>query len=326
MRDAVRALRLAIRELLWREQAEERAARLAPAQRGSVRLCVDAARRRVNVAQEFQRSDTIVALVLYVQAARLYAMAFLVSTDENLDVGALSPGSVFDELERAIKAGPIAAPKRIVEHRDLLSTSDPLALDRLSAADASSLADELESMTRWLSSLVEAREPREIRRARALRMTATVLALLLLVSGVVYRALAPANLALDSPVRASSVAYQTAAAGAVDGEKNGRFGFHSQEEDSPSLVIDLRRPSRITLVKVFGRGDCCHDQSIPITLEVSDDGTSFRSIADRTTEFSEADPWLIKPDSLVTRYVRLRSTRRTVLVLSEVEVYGYPKR
>ncbi len=44
------------------------------------------------------------------------------------------------------------------------------------------------------------------------------------------------------------------------------------------------------MIKVFGRGDCCHDQSIPLTLEVSDYGTSFRSIAHRTAEFSEEDP------------------------------------
>jgi hypothetical protein len=56
-------------------------------------------------------------------------------------------------------------------------------------------------------------------------------------------------------------------------------------------------------------------------LEVSDDGTSFRKISERTVKFSESDPWIIKTGPLVTRYIRLRTERRSYLVVSEVEVY-----
>jgi hypothetical protein len=75
-------------------------------------------------------------------------------------------------------------------------------------------------------------------------------------------------------------------------------------------------------VNVFGRGDGYYDQSIPLSLEASDDGDTYRAVAQRDTPFSADDPWLIKPIDLVARFIRLRTLRRSYLVLGEVEVYG----
>jgi hypothetical protein len=93
-------------------------------------------------------------------------------------------------------------------------------------------------------------------------------------------------------------------------------------EDSPWLSIDLGRAFAITRVKVFGRGDGYYDQSIPLALEVSDDGTTYQQIALRNDPFSEYDPWVVRPSALVTRYLRLRTMRHSYLVLGEVEVNG----
>jgi hypothetical protein len=135
-------------------------------------------------------------------------------------------------------------------------------------------------------------------------------------------ALAPANLALHKPATSSSSGFDTTPSGATDGDKFTRFGFHSAEEDSPWLSIDLQRPYEISAVKIYGRGDCCFDQSVPLALEVSDDGTTYRQIAERTQSFSQSDPWIVRPDRTLARFVRLHVMRRSYLVVSEVVVNG----
>jgi hypothetical protein len=110
----------------------------------------------------------------------------------------------------------------------------------------------------------------------------------------------------------------------VDGSRRSAYGFHSQLEDSPWVSIDLGRSYAITRIEVFGRSDAGpYDQSIPLALETSQTGADYGILASRTEPFSDSDPWVIKPaPPLVTRYLRLRTTRRSYLVLSEVEVYG----
>jgi hypothetical protein len=109
----------------------------------------------------------------------------------------------------------------------------------------------------------------------------------------------------------------------VDGVKDGRFGFHSVEQDPAWLAIDLGGPCAIRRVKVYGRGDCCHDQSIPLALEASDDGVAYTVIAERSKPFSEEEPWIVRlRDPVRARFLRLRTERRTYLVLSEVEAFG----
>src|SRR5579863_827595 len=131
-----------------------------------------------------------------------------------------------------------------------------------------------------------------------------------LVVSLVAWAGAPANLARGRPARASSTSFDTVAGGVVDGEREGRFGYHSREENSPWLEIDLERPTAIGTVKVFGRGDCCFDQSTPLALELSDDGVAYRRVAERKEPFSGQDPW-VAPIAAKARFVRLRTERRS---------------
>lgn len=71
-----------------------------------------------------------------------------------------------------------------------------------------------------------------------------------------------------------------------------------------------------------GRADCCYDQSVPLALEASNDGAHFRRVAVRWQPFSQSEPWLIEPPSLAARFVRFHTLRDSVLVLSEVQVFG----
>jgi hypothetical protein len=133
----------------------------------------------------------------------------------------------------------------------------------------------------------------------------------------------PPNLALGREALASSEGWSTTPAAAVDGIRYGsQLGFHSAEEDAPWLAIDLGQPYALTRVAAYGRGDCCFDQSVPLAFEVSDDGAVYRQLDKRDGRFSQSDPWVIKLEHVIARYVRFRTLRRSFLVLSEVEVYG----
>jgi hypothetical protein len=134
----------------------------------------------------------------------------------------------------------------------------------------------------------------------------------------------PKNLAKGRPATASGAAmFSSLPAGAVDGSTSGAFGYHSVMEDKPWLAVDLGRSYALEQVKVYGRGDGPFDQSVPLALEVSDDGATYRQIAERAEPFSSMDPWIVKPQGVVAQFVRVHTLRQSYLVLGEVEVYGH---
>jgi hypothetical protein len=267
--------------------------------------------------------QTPAALLLYQQGSFLYALAYLANRDESLNPAKLTPEEAFRALEDAILADGLTPPKEFKLARPMLVESDPLALDRLTAETAGLRIEELEVVAHWLARLLDPRSPREIKTARFVRLLVGGAAALALLVNLGMRVFAPKNLALGKTAVASSYLFSTAASGAVDGSRSGQYGYHSQLEESPWLSIDLGRAFSITKVKVFGRTDGYYDQSIPLILEVSDAGADYREVASRTETFSDYDPWVIKlAPPIVTRFLRLRTARRSYLVLGEVEVYG----
>ena len=320
LRALVRNVLANIREFFLLERTQARIARWTEPQRQSMRAYHDAATRRMQVARHLQTPELIpVSLSLYRESIFMFALGLMVSRKDDADVAKVDGQAVLDLICAALNGSGFSTRSHLESLQSTLMASEPLASDRLAPEAAIRARDDLDAVTRWLSTLLETRSQRQVRQARLRRLAAVSACGIALL----YWILAPHNLAIDKPVRSSVPTYDTAPVGAVDGEKNGRFGFHSTIEDSPWLTIDLRRKHRISSIKVFGRGDCCFDQSVPLALEVSDDGNSFQTIDERKTAFSESDPWLVEPSGLSTRFVRLRTERRSVLVLSEVEVNGY---
>jgi hypothetical protein len=314
--------RTEVREFLLLEQAQRQSSNFTRSQRTAIRAYYDAAMRQRSAARDLRGPDqTHAALSLYRAAGLCLTFAYLISRDESIDAVTLTPDSAFERLDRALESEHLKAPSDFTSARALLVTSDPLAVDSLTNEQAGRLADKIETSVRWLSTIVDPRSPRQLKLTRAARLAAAPIGAGVIVAWLTLRILSPPNVARDKPVRGSSTDWSTTAAGAVDGEKNGRFGFHTHEEDQPWLIIDLERSHPIGSVKVFGRGDCCFDQSIPLALEVSDDGVSFRMIGERTEPFSESEPWVFTPTPVVARFIRLRTERHSVLVVSEVEVY-----
>jgi hypothetical protein len=324
-RTASQSIREGVREFFLLEKAEQKITSLEGSQRDIVRNYYDAGNRRLNVAQDLRGPvQTPAALTLYRQGMHFLALAYLASRGHaNLDSASSSLEETFRELDRAFEADGLKVPREYNDSRPVLVSPNPLDLDRMSVAEAALRVEELEAASRWLSSLIDARSPIEVKWARFFRIGITAAVMVALLAMLVIRLLTPKNIALGRPVTASSVGFSTAAVGAVDGSKNGAFGFHSALEDSPWLSIDLGRNFAISRIRVFGRGDGGpYDQSIPLALEVSDDGTSYQQIALRSQPFSEYEPWVVQPGALVTRYLRLKTMRSSYLVLGEVEVNG----
>ena len=323
---ALQSARDGVREFFLLEKAAEKVAALGSSRRDIVRSYYEAAQRRLNVAQDLRGPvQTPAALALYRQGSHFLAVAYLTSRGQDYDPASVNLEDAFQAMEQAFEAEGLNVPAEYDQARPMLVSLDPLDLDRLSAEEAARRVEELEATSRWLTSLIDARSPSELRWTRFFRSSIAIAGAVVLLVMLVLRLIAPKNLALDKPAAASSVALSTLPAGVVDGSKNGSFGYHSQLEDSPWLSIDLGRPIAISRIKTFGRGDGPYDQSIPLALEVSDDGTTYQQIALRSEPFSESSPWIVEPSALVTRYLRLKTMRHSYLVLGEVEVNGKKK-
>ncbi|HMA94855.1 MAG TPA: discoidin domain-containing protein [Polyangiaceae bacterium] len=146
-----------------------------------------------------------------------------------------------------------------------------------------------------------------------------VLAVVWAIWGVVDKQFAKPNIALGRPVTISSQYGDVATDHTllVDGDKT-NLGFHTENGPNQWVTIDLGSPKSISKVVVYNRAECCQERAIPLRLEVSDDGTNYRKVADRTEEF---DVWTAKGFSEKARYVRLRHLGSNFLHLSEVEIY-----
>ena len=158
-----------------------------------------------------------------------------------------------------------------------------------------------------------------VRVARAAALFVVLLAAFTVLRPSWYRR---GNLALGRPAVSGSNEFGTTAAGAVDGQRYGQLGFHSNLEQ-PWLTIDLVDAAQIDRIDVYGRADCCFDQSLPLRIATSLDGKTFETLATLNTEFSQTEPWKLNVSPpVVARYVRLKTMKRSFLVLAEVEIFG----
>lgn len=101
-------------------------------------------------------------------------------------------------------------------------------------------------------------------------------------------------------------------------ESPGYF-FHTQEESRPWLEIDLGAIQRVSGARVVNRLDCCPDRAVPLTLHVSPDQKSYVQVGRKDDAFGI---WQLRFPETQARYVRVRAERRTLLHLSEVNVFA----
>jgi hypothetical protein len=130
----------------------------------------------------------------------------------------------------------------------------------------------------------------------------------------------PPDLAAGRPWRASSAAEGFPPAGRVGTRPKSGYEmmFHTNNDPSPWVEIDLERPTSVHRVAVTNRPDCCQDRAVPLIVELSDDAQNWVEVDRRPTEFKE---WTASFNKRTARYVRLRVAKAGPLHLANVSVY-----
>jgi hypothetical protein len=136
---------------------------------------------------------------------------------------------------------------------------------------------------------------------------------------------------LDPPIGPLAVGHPVTpeqdAAGAVDGVKDGRWGFHTGEDNRPWWQVDLQQVVRLDFLLVYNRCDVemAAARSSRFQVLLSTDGKQWHQVYqhDGRTFLGQPDskPLRITLSGATARYVRIQIPARGYLHLDEVEVY-----
>jgi hypothetical protein len=96
----------------------------------------------------------------------------------------------------------------------------------------------------------------------------------------------------------------------------------STDDPAPWISLQLRRPSRLSRVTIYNRGDGSWDSALPIDIEVSTDGKTYKSVGTARETFTSTAPCTTKLDEASISWVRVTGRRDSSLGLSEIEVNG----
>jgi hypothetical protein len=94
--------------------------------------------------------------------------------------------------------------------------------------------------------------------------------------------------------------------------------FHTTAESEPAVTLDLKAEVPIAEVRVGNRLNCCQERAVPLAVEVSKDGQSWKRVGYRRLEFRT---WTATFPRTPSRFVRLRVDRPSTLHLQTVSVY-----
>jgi hypothetical protein len=287
-----------VREFFGLRRAEDTVAAYRPAQQERVQAHAAAAARRLRAGR--RTLDDLAAAVLLRDAVRLYLRAW-------------------DAAHDAAHSG--AAPSPDARVQAALSAEDPLLFDRLSREELALTRVALEQAAATLAGKVEARSLLNLRVTRWGRRAAVVVSAVYVLGSIAAAHLLPKNVALEKPVHPSSSRHGDGHE-LVDGEIATVPGVLTNVEESPSVVIDLVDTYAVDEIRVHNRIDQAFDDSLPLVVEVSADGATFKQLGRRDDHFAADPPWTLKTHREPARLVRIKVMKRGYLALSEVEVYG----
>jgi hypothetical protein len=253
------------------------------------------------------------------------------------EVAALLYRAAIEDLGRLVKsAHPLPDGAGVEDwleaHRAL-----ELPLDATTSRDAATLlsgatpgltnderltADRLKAVAECLLGAPQLWPPGAVRRERWRRCAATLALLAMPLCVLAWRLWPePVNLARGKAVSGVAAAYDSSLAGVTDGIVMGSIGFHSASTRKPWLTIDLGRVVQVKSLTIYGRGDCCFEQSLPLVLQLAGDDGSFVTVAERDERFTAYAPWTVRVGHRA-RFVKLVAPEKDLLVVSEVEVFG----
>ncbi|MCU0961839.1 MAG: discoidin domain-containing protein [Pirellulaceae bacterium] len=116
------------------------------------------------------------------------------------------------------------------------------------------------------------------------------------------------------------------AAGGCDGVIDGRYGFHTAEEERPWWQVDLGTSLPLERIVIYNRGDGVSQRAAHLQVRVSDNGQDWRTLYEHDGTvfwgFGDQQPLCVTAGEAVARFVRIELPGRTYLHLDEVEVYA----
>jgi hypothetical protein len=160
----------------------------------------------------------------------------------------------------------------------------------------------------------------DLERQRRVRPVAAALVVAALaIAGVVgaKRVLTPPDLAAGKSFTASSAFAGFPQAGVVNVPVEYDVFTHTREEDSPWIRVDLGAVESARTIEIQNRADCCRERALPLVVEVSEDGETWREVGRRDEDFRD---WSIAMAPTKLRYVRVTVPRRTFLHLARISV------
>ena len=318
-----RAYKSTVLDVLLLEKAERIAASYPASDRGRLHELFRAGTRRCRAATNLLDNRPVVAAILYRDAAIAYIAAILAARGERVE---FSPDDIKRALEKldAIRSELSDPPEGFERARTLLTSDDPLAMDHLSGRDALLGAQAIDETVSWLHDTIEPRTVVEIRRSRLLRLALLALAGIGFLVWLGIAIFSPTNIALHKRFIVSSNHPKSTApeGGLTDGSNGDAYGVHTNIEDNPWVRIDLGEVYQLKKIKVYNRTDCCFDDALPLTLEISENEAGFTELDHKTTSFSQWSPWVVSPEGKRARYIQVRGAKGKYVALSEVEAYG----
>jgi hypothetical protein len=115
------------------------------------------------------------------------------------------------------------------------------------------------------------------------------------------------------------------AAGAVDGVKDGKWGFHTEFESNPWWQLDLGQPTQLDHLVVYNRCDALSERNSRLLVLLSSDGRQFRQVYQHNgTVFygaTNGKPLTVKLGGYEARFLRLALEGTNYFHLDEVEAY-----
>ena len=298
-----------------------------PEQQAVVARYHRAALERAAVADDlWDARGTVSSMLLYREAIRLFIAAAVTAHDPSSDPGTVlaDANSPWEALANLSSRALIAEPPREIEaaRKILTASREPLVFDETAPDQLFAQRATVKEAAAWLRNLVEPRTVARIRAERWMRVSllgAIAVAVLVVVPVSIWRT---PNLALHRPVTASSRLPGSIApednSGLVNGDVEGKYGIHTNNGGA-WVMVDLQDVHRLKTIKVFNRSDGWFDEGLPLRLELSEDGQSWKEVERRATHFSATAPWVVKPHGARARYVRVASDN--YIALTEMEIY-----
>jgi hypothetical protein len=304
----------------------ERVAAACPAEaRDETRALAQAGEARAAAAARILDGNAASALALYREAALLYMAAVVTVRNGQAPPEPLVAADVVARFQALIPQDGGAEAALDAAFFEGVAAPDVRAADRLAGPEALGVAQAARAAVGRLAGLVEPRGLPEIRFARHGRLALLALAACALVARLVAILIAPTNLALHKPVTTSGVhpAATSPPSGLTDGVTTGTYGVHTAMGHPPWVMVDLLDVYLVDEIKVYNRGDGWLLDSLPLTLQVSEDGVDFADVDKRTVFFGQLVPWKVELPHRRVRYIRVRGMNEKDVVLRQLEVFGH---